>query len=109
VSLFGSNPPTTMDVKRASRIAVDALLAGWDTAAKRHGIGPSSIRRIHSMRDECPRLDDAIKKELVATPANLTTSGRILAWVQRGSEESVDVEEDGVTVTLQRFRPRSPQ
>jgi hypothetical protein len=107
IPLFGRNPPMTVDVARAARILVDGLLVGHREAAEFHGIGRSSITRLHRIRELSKDLDNAVLSELVATPQNLGTVARLRAWATRPSGACCVeiVDSDGVTVALRRFIP----
>ena len=105
-ALFGDDPPRTIDVGRAARICVDGLLVGHTDAARIHGIGIHSITRLHRMRDESTALDEAVKRELVATPSNLSNRRRLSAWAERPLEcGEVDLNDDGCKVRLVMFIP----
>jgi len=106
--LFGRNPPMTVDAQRAARILADGLLIGHREAAAFHGIGESSIVRLHRMRDRSPALDAAVVAELVATPQHLDTVARLRAWATRpiGATSVEAKDRDGTTVVLRRFVPQ---
>jgi hypothetical protein len=108
-SLFGNNPPLTIDHDQAARIVVDALMTGWSSTASFHGIAPATIERIHRFRHESSALENAITRELVAVPVRLYgVPSRIAAWCSRPvGAEAVQVEYDGETIELVAFRTSS--
>ena len=101
--LFGTNPPVTVTVKRAARILVDGLLIGHREAAEFHGVGETSLRRLHRMRDRNRALDEAVVAELVATPHGLDTAARLKEWAKRPSGSTGITFSDGGTAEV--FRP----
>jgi hypothetical protein len=101
--LFGTNPPVTVNVTRAARILVDGLLIGHREAAAFHGVGETSLRRLHRMRDTSRALDEAVRAELVATPHNLDTATRLKEWATRPSGAAAVAFSDGGTAEVFRL------
>jgi hypothetical protein len=113
--LFGADPEapfgkTTIDLPRAARIAVDALLLpyGHHQAAEQHGVGVASIERLHRLRDKVSALEEAIRVELVAVPILCNGSRKLTdAWATRPmGVDRVEVQDaDGWVWVLEAFRP----
>jgi predicted proteasome-type protease len=105
-SLFGSDPPKTINVELAARIIVDGHIIGHAEAAAFHGIGESSITRLHRFRAMSDKLETAVKAALVSMPNTLTNRRRATAWATRTIGcDLVALEEDGEEVLLRAFYP----